>query len=240
MLSILRAFFSRNVQVIDRLLETLELKYNLPGRNSVDANKMLWDTWDWRHGGEEWTLSEEWKRSLIEDVMARYIRPNGIVLEIGPGAGRWTEALRQMSKLVIVVDVSEVCIDLCKERFSHVDNISYHVNDGRTLPFIGDETIDSIWSFDVFVHIAPSDIESYISELSRVLKKGGVGIIHHASTHARHGFRSRTTPDLIVHFLTRHRLALLDQFTTWGDRNQFSISVDHRGINPDVITVLKK
>ena len=85
---------------------------------------------------------------------------------------------------VILTDISQKCIEICKDRFIYADNIEYHLINER-LDFINDNSIDSIWSYDVFVHINPSDIEKYISDFGRILKPGGYAIIHHSNMDLR-------------------------------------------------------
>src|SRR6476619_3329583 len=73
--------------------------------NSSTENRNRWNDWDWGSLGEEWTLSEDWKRGLVDDVLLRLIPPAVDVLEIGPGAGRWTELLAPRARRMVVVDV---------------------------------------------------------------------------------------------------------------------------------------
>ena len=61
--------------------------------NSAGSNREWWDRYDWSGGGEEWTASAEWKQALIDDVLLPLIPAGAAVLEIGPGAGRWSEVL---------------------------------------------------------------------------------------------------------------------------------------------------
>ena len=49
----------------------------------------------------------------------------------------------------------------------------------RTVDLTGQ--IDVVWSFDSVVHIAPADIQSYLQHIQRVLKSGGVAVLHHAN-----------------------------------------------------------
>ncbi|MBW2334648.1 MAG: class I SAM-dependent methyltransferase, partial [Deltaproteobacteria bacterium] len=168
-------------------------------------------------------------------VMLKYIEPGKTVLEIGPGAGRWTVVLQGIAKHLILVDLSQKCINLCKKRFAECDNIEFYVNDGSSLGFIPDETVDYVWSFDVFVHINPRETDIYLTELSRVLTKGGRGIIHHAKEGGRHGaWRSRMTSALFCELLEKHGLTLVAQFDSWGD-----VERDHVGFY-DAITVFEK
>src|SRR3954453_9339335 len=49
---------------VGRGLESLERRRGLPGLSSAATNRSIWDGYDWRGGGEEWTPSPEWKQSL--------------------------------------------------------------------------------------------------------------------------------------------------------------------------------
>jgi len=197
---------------------------------------MIWQNWDWKKEGEEWTISRQWRQSLIDEVLLKYIEREKTVLEIGPGSGRWTETLQKISKHLICVDLADKCIDLCKKRFSQFDNIEFFVNDGSNLDFITSDTIDFIWSFDVFVHIAPKETQKYLMEFKRVLKKGGRAVIHHPKEGGVHGWhRSGMTAELFSEMLKKHGFTLIDQFESWGDKRQFDVRRCH-----DIITVFKK
>ena len=193
------------------------------------------DGYDWRRGGEEWTPSAEWKRSLTALIRERAPR-QGAILEIGPGAGRWTEALQKLAGALTVVDVSRTSIEACRARLAGSDNVRYLVNDGRTLPDIPDDSIDFIWSFDTFVHVSPEDTAAYAGEFRRVLRRGGRGIVHHpASGGLRGGFRSRMTSDAFMSLLRSTGLVPLEQFDSWGPQGAFDVK--HFG---DAITVFAK
>jgi ubiquinone/menaquinone biosynthesis C-methylase UbiE len=223
---------------VDHRMSTLERANNLPGFNSVRRNYQLWQTWNWESLGEEWTVSEQWKAALIDDVLLKYIRPEvgETVLEIGPGGGRWTETLQRVSPRLVIVDVSDKCIELCKKRFMQCMNLECFVNNGTDLGFVADCSISYIWSFDVFVHISPPDIETYLVEFGRVLRHGGRGVIHHANGGTLHGgWRSRMTAELFAQMLQRHGLTLVTQFDSWGDRNQHNV----QGFK-DIISVFEK
>lgn len=223
-------------RILNRIMAHLEKKRNLPGISGKAVNYEIWEHWNWGSRGEEWTESEEWKESVIHDVLLKYAGAMDVVLEIGPGAGRWTETLQELSPDLLVVDISPATIEACKKRFSHCGNIRYYVNDGSRLPFVPAETVDFIWSFDVFVHISPNDIEQYLRECRRILRKGSRAVIHHANEGGLHGgFRSRMTGDLFVQMLERQGLSPLSQFDTWGEGGRFGV----RGYR-DAITVFEK
>ncbi len=164
--------------------------------NTVQGNLEVWSTHDWSRLGEEWTPSAEWTEAVLAALMAPYVPPGASVLEIGPGAGRWTRHLLRRAGHVILVDLTPACIALCRQRFGDGPGIDYHVNDGRDLSFAANGAIDCIWSFDVFVHIAPDDIEHYVSQFPAILTPGGHAVIHHARDGAsKRSWRSDMTAE---------------------------------------------
>jgi hypothetical protein len=71
--------------------------------HTVEENRSIWDGWDWSRDGNEWTDDvrtfrgqdpEVWKASLLTAAMLPYAERGGTLVEIGPGAGRWTEHLQ--------------------------------------------------------------------------------------------------------------------------------------------------
>jgi ubiquinone/menaquinone biosynthesis C-methylase UbiE len=222
---------------VERRLRTttrrLELSKQLPGTNTVSRNRSNWDTYDWMEGGEEWTESEEWKQSLIAAFIDRYSNPSATTLEIGPGAGRWTVELLPRSGSLIVVDVAEAPLNLVRQRLPSASNLTLIRNDGRTLPGVADESIHFVWSFDVFVHIAPADVAAYVSEIGRVLKPGGTAVLHHfAGGEERGGWRSAMTADLMRRLVEKNGMCVRDQGTSWDRDGAFNVSR-----HGDVITI---
>jgi ubiquinone/menaquinone biosynthesis C-methylase UbiE len=104
----------------------------------------------------------------------------GTILEIAPGFGRWTHYLRAHTKHLIVVDLSDKCIEACRQRFADSTHLTYHVNDGRSLAMVPDDSIDLAFSFDSLVHAEADVITAYLEQLARKLTANGVGFIHHS------------------------------------------------------------
>lgn len=230
-----RHVLTEMLRVIERITQRLEAKYHLPGTNSIAENNLKWNMYRWERGENEWTPSEEWKEALIEEVMLKNISPDHVVLEIGPGFGRWTRKLIEISRRVIVVDVTEKCIDHCRQLFRDKDNIEFHINDGRSLDAVSDNSIDFIWSFDVFVHIEPEDIECYLIEFQRILKEGGLIIIHHGIVGRTDlNWRSSLTLKMFLDLLDQHKFTLVEQLTSWGEGDEFKVAAS------DTISIFKK
>ena len=222
-------------RITSNAMRRLEQKHNLPGSHSVAENELKWNHYSWERGENEWTQSEEWKNSVIEHVMLENIPPGHVVVEIGPGFGRWTRKLIEISERLIAVDVTEKCIAHCKKLFADNKNVEFHINDGRSLDMIADDSVDFVWSFDVFVHIEPPDIEHYLREFQRILKDDGIAIIHHGiAGKTDFGWRSSLTSKVFSDLLEKHGFKLLRQFDSWGDDDEFRV------ISSDVISIFRK
>src|SRR5260370_7183854 len=103
----------------------LEQRYDLNARTGRAVNYAYWQGWDWSLQGEEWTPSEEWKSALVAEVMLPNLTAETTILEIGPGAGRWTEALQRIARRLILVDLSHRCIELCRRPFQQAGKLQF-------------------------------------------------------------------------------------------------------------------
>jgi len=209
--------------------------------NTIANNLKSWSDWNWSQQGEEWSNSPKWKESLIKHVLIPNVPMDSCVLEIGPGAGRWTEALIPRAKKLTLVDLTPKCIDLCKDKFKAFNHIDYFVNDGKDLSFIPSKSIDCIWSWDVFVHISAIDIWNYIIQFERILSPGGTGIIHHSKKGKSDiGWRSDMTAKKMEIYCKKIGLQLTSQFDSWDDDKVhiWPNLPPHKG--PDIISIFQK
>jgi methyltransferase family protein len=148
-------------------------------------NYQAWnELYRWEQQGEEW--SHAWGGSEAQWYFAIYPRihsflPAGHLLEIAPGYGRWTQYLRNYCTRLSLVDLSEKCIEVCRQRFQDVPFIECHVNDGLSLGMIHDDSCDFIFTFDSLVHAEIEVLESYVREISSKLTSQGIAFIHHSN-----------------------------------------------------------
>jgi len=123
---------------------------------------------------EERIIPHKTPKVIYLDHLARYkfiecYVTNKVVLDVGCGNGYGTYRLAEKAEKVIGVDISKEVVGYAKEHYL-ATNLYYRIMDATKLEF-RDETFDVICSFDVIEHI--SDFRKYLSEIKRVLKKGG-------------------------------------------------------------------
>jgi ubiquinone/menaquinone biosynthesis C-methylase UbiE len=73
-------------------------------------------------------------RNMAEKYLHPFL-PGGEldIVEIAPGAGRFTAELIRLARSMVLVDLNQACIDLCRERFRYCERIRFLVNDGMSL-----------------------------------------------------------------------------------------------------------
>jgi SAM-dependent methyltransferase len=111
----------------------------------------------------------EWTLSWAGDALGRER-----ALEIGCGLGRDTVHLARYFDHVDGVDVSPTMVARA-QALDPPGNVTFIALSGRDLRPLADDTFTYAFSHLVFQHIAEIDvIASYVREISRVLKPGGV------------------------------------------------------------------
>jgi ubiquinone/menaquinone biosynthesis C-methylase UbiE len=152
---------------------------------TVDENKQAWDGgYKWTSQGDEWSgrwgsPAMQWYGTILPRIHSFVFTDN--ILEIACGYGRWTNFLKNMCHKLVAIDLSEECVQACRQRFIESSNIEYHTNDGKSLAMVSDFSIDFVFSFDSLVHADLSVLRAYISQLDRIMKQDGVAFIHHSN-----------------------------------------------------------
>jgi SAM-dependent methyltransferase len=165
---------------------------------SVEENHSRWANYDWTDKGDEWSEGFGGTQAMwawfLQPRISPFL-PSAHTLEIAPGFGRATQFLVPASEKLTLVDLAQPCIDACKERFADHDHIDYHVNDGKSLDMIADDSIDFVFSWDSLVHAEDDVLECYLAQLGRKLRPGGTGVFHHSNIDE---YRDARTGELTV------------------------------------------
>ena len=103
------------------------------------------------------------------------------VIELACGHGRHVSHYCKRANNIILVDILEKNIDICKERFSDIHNIKYYKNNGKDLSEIEDDSVSALFTYDAMVHFEMFDIYNYLTETRRILKRGGMALFHHSN-----------------------------------------------------------
>lgn len=152
---------------------------------TIEENLRHWSSYDWSRHDEEWsevwgTSTALWHATLMPRLAA-FLGSADCILEIAPGFGRFTRFLKDYCRRLVIVDLTEQCIEACRERFRGDAHIEFHTNDGRTLPMVDDRSVDFVFSFDSLVHVEHDVITSYLFEIARVLQDDGIAFLHHSN-----------------------------------------------------------
>ena len=139
--------------------------------------------------------------------------PVHTILDIGPGFGRWTRYLLEHCEQMILVDISEKCINACRRRFGD-EGITYRVGPGASLDFLEDESIDFCFSWEALVYVEAEGIDTYLKDLGRKLKPSGSAFLHHSNlaSHSDYFDRTLKLPKGWRDFLKRKGLLDFDQW----------------------------
>jgi SAM-dependent methyltransferase len=152
---------------------------------TLEQNIQRWNRdYQWSQQGDEWSQSwggpdMQWHGTFLPRLHC--FLPASAMLEIAPGYGRWTMFLKQFCQKFIGVDLSSLCVDYCKKRFAGDNKMEFHVNDGRSLEMVADQSIDLIISLDSLVHVEAEIMEAYLSQFPRILNENGIAVIHHSN-----------------------------------------------------------
>lgn len=118
----------------------------------------------------------------------------GCGLDVGCGSGAVTIACAKQNPQARMVGVDlwgknyaysrEVCEN--NARLEGVDNVTFRAGDARQLDF-PDESFDAVTSNFVYHNIPAADHQALLLETLRVLKKGGVFVIHDIMPRSKYG-----------------------------------------------------
>jgi ubiquinone/menaquinone biosynthesis C-methylase UbiE len=164
-------------------------------------------------------LGNEWHgEEIFLDLLEKYASPEHLALEIGCGGGRITSKAVSWFRHLLVTDVSKQMLRKCRESVPE-DNLSFHQIDGFTLDAFDDNSIDCVFSHDVFVHFSSLQVYPYLMEIKRILKPKGIAILsfynfrvhydYFRGSSVRYARERRIPPHMRVHYLTEEMVHIM-------------------------------
>jgi ubiquinone/menaquinone biosynthesis C-methylase UbiE len=116
-----------------------------------------------------------WVCNLAYPFLAKINFKEKSIIEIGPGDIRHLKYINSKPNLYTICDVEKKCLDMSKKKLDQAGipnkRILLEKTNSGQLPF-SSEQFDFAISFNTLEHLYPLD--SYLIEIDRVLKKGGL------------------------------------------------------------------
>lgn len=119
-------------------------------------------------------------RTVFLKAALPYLKPDSVVLELGPGKGSWTKALLKHLHLgkLHVVDFQDVKPWLKPEQYQ--GRLVCHQVQDNSFSCIEDNSIDFFWSFGVLCHNNVEQIKSILSNSLPKMKEGAFAVHEYA------------------------------------------------------------
>ena len=95
-------------------------------------------------------------------------------VDFGCGVGRLTQALARRFGSVLGLDVSPEMIRLARQVNRYGDRVRYETNDGSVASAVPEGSVDFVYSTLVLQHMHPDISSTYVSELVKSLRAGGL------------------------------------------------------------------
>lgn len=153
---------------------------------------------------------------VVKQYIKPYVTPESVVLEIGPGGGRWAKHLLA-AKEIILVELNPEFFHYLEQRFDeHLSKFRFYHTSGYELDGIETDYVDFIFTFGTFVHIDPDGIYSYLGHIERVLRPNGIAVVQYADKTKKRGRQecfSDMNPSKMEAFASDYGFRFLDHNT---------------------------
>ncbi|MHB8658437.1 MAG: methyltransferase domain-containing protein [Solirubrobacteraceae bacterium] len=186
----------RPMNLRDRLSASRTISPSSPGRSAggSDAVEALRDSWssypsEWKQDASlnlgANVLGEEWGgpafADFIVDSVSPFLGAEVDVLELGCGGGKFSRRIAPRCRSLVCTDISEAMIEHTRagvQEAGVAGSVSYRVLNGVDFTGVAPGSVDFIFSYDVQLHLQPQNVFSYLLDARRVLRDGGVFMLH--------------------------------------------------------------
>lgn len=139
---------------------------------------------DW---SDYYQYAEPWAERHWKEVVSKHMEGHPIdmkvVCDFACGNGRIAQFFMGVAEQLICCDISESAVEFSRERLSGLGGgtrVTAVTNTEERIP-IDDGTVTFVYSCDALVHFDKTGLEPVLGEFSRILVKGGYGLVHHSN-----------------------------------------------------------
>jgi SAM-dependent methyltransferase len=127
----------------------------------------------------------------LERVVFPPLQPTSVVVELGPGTGRFSRhiAARVPEGELRLVDHSPYVVGFLQQYFRANPRVSVSLNDGASLPFQGAGWADLVFSAGTLIALSLGTIDLYLRDFRRVLKPSGCAIFDYIDPDTAEGWQ---------------------------------------------------
>lgn len=160
-------------------------------------------------------------KDLVVGIVSKYVNWEYPVLEIGPGTGEWTKHLVSGEPLYLV-DIHSEIFESVKERFTPEFQrriCCYCIEDPKVdadLSRLPVGQIGFVFSWNTFNYLTLDLIDTYLGEIMRVLRPGGVAMFsynnaerYQCAVNVDIGFMSYVPKRLLLELINKHGFEVL-------------------------------
>jgi ubiquinone/menaquinone biosynthesis C-methylase UbiE len=137
--------------------------------------------------GDEWGTQESVDQ-IVREFILPYTGTKTVSVEIGSGGGRIASRVAPHVWHLICLDVEPAMLRLCNAALSHAANVTcLLISTSSCIPLRSD-SVDLVYSFDTMVHLDERTVFRYMQETRRVVRSGGVLMVHVATHETTKGW----------------------------------------------------
>lgn len=176
---------------------------------AVEGLRETWSRYvsDWREDPSlnlgVGTLGEEWGGPaladlIVDELAGPHLASSVDVLELGCGGGKFSLRLAPRCRSLVCTDISAEMIEQTRATVAGHElagNVTYQRLNGVDFSGIPSNSVDFVFSYDVQLHLQPQNVYSYLLDARRILRAGGVFMLHQVDL---------TTPGGLRHFLAQY------------------------------------